>query len=81
MVDLNAYLSSAGYDMTGIFLTQANGISADGKTIVGYGGYIGPSPGQGWIATVSVPEPGSVVLFVIGSIGLGLAARGRNFVH
>jgi probable HAF family extracellular repeat protein len=75
MVDLNSYLPSFGYDMTGVFLTRANGISADGKTIVGYGGYIGPSPGQGWIATLPVPEPSCLVLAAIASATLAFVAR------
>ncbi|HAX91705.1 MAG TPA: hypothetical protein DCY07_05805, partial [Rhodospirillaceae bacterium] len=39
--DLNTLLSDAGVDMTGITLSQANGISPNGKYIVGEGAFPG----------------------------------------
>lgn len=59
-----------GLDLTGWRLVSADGISADGRTIVGSG--INPSGvPEGWIATI--PEPSSLSL--LGSGGLFLLRR------
>jgi uncharacterized membrane protein len=61
-----------GLDLTGWQLEFAGGISADGRTIVGYG--INPSgQREAWIATI--PEPGSAALL---ALGLGLLASRRR---
>ena len=56
-------------NLDGWKLYSAEGVSADGKTIVGYGrnpdGYI-----EAWIATV--PEPSTLVLALCGAAGLAL---------
>jgi hypothetical protein len=72
-------LIDQGIDMTGWDLAQANGISADGLTIVGYG----TNPlgfNEAWIATI--PEPGTALAvpalglpekFVLASCLIGFA--------
>jgi len=56
-----------GLDLSGWTLQNATGISADGLTIVGYG--INPDGlAEGWIATI--PEPGTLLLFGLGTIFL-----------
>jgi probable HAF family extracellular repeat protein len=62
-----------GLNTTGWGTLYATGISADGRTIIGYGE--GPGPGQytGWIATI--PEPNSLALI---TTGLGLFVLKRN---
>jgi probable HAF family extracellular repeat protein len=67
-----------GLNLTGWELSEANGISADGLTIVG----VGTNPSghnEAWIARLgstpppqSVPEPSNI--FGLGLLGLGLAA-------
>lgn len=47
MVDLNAYLTSLGVDLTNWHLREATAISANGKTIVGIGTYKGAE--RGWV--------------------------------
>lgn len=49
MVDLNSYLPSLGIDLTGWTLVEADSISADGLTIVGYGLNAGGQP-EAWVA-------------------------------
>jgi probable HAF family extracellular repeat protein len=62
------------FDLTGWSLDGAAGISADGKTIFGYGEYNGQH--MNFIATV--PEPSSALLFVLGvAVQLGHIRR-RN---
>jgi uncharacterized membrane protein len=55
MVELNAYLSGLGLDLTGWEITEADGISADGSVIAGTGRHNGAS--EGWIAVI--PHCGS----------------------
>jgi hypothetical protein len=52
------------WDSTTWTLTAATGISADGKTIAGYG-YNGTTPAA-WIATI--PEPASILLLGLGAV-------------
>jgi uncharacterized membrane protein len=59
MVNLREFLVSHGLDLAGWTLTSAEGISADGSTIVG----TGQNPAgfqEAWVATI--PEPSSMVL-------------------
>jgi hypothetical protein len=61
-----------GLDLSGWTLTEATGISADGRTIVGYG--VNPSGDQeGWIA---VPEPPPAALVFAGLAALALWRHG-----
>jgi probable HAF family extracellular repeat protein len=53
-----------GLDLTGWTLQYVNGISADGRTIVGTGRHSGRD--EAWIATI--PEPSSLVLLGLGGI-------------
>ena len=60
MVDLNTYLPTLGnIDLSGWDLREAQGISPDGSTIVGWGMHNGAP--EAWIASLStggfVPEP------------------------
>jgi len=41
-VDLNVYLPTIGLDLTGWILTRTYGVSGDGRTLVGEGGYTNP---------------------------------------
>jgi probable HAF family extracellular repeat protein len=53
VVDMNNYLSGLGLDLTGWHLESANGVSADGETIVGDG--VHDSQSEGWVATIPGP--------------------------
>jgi len=55
MVDLNTYLPTLHLDLTGWTLTAANGVSADGRTIVGRGTHNGQT--EAWVAQLSSPVP------------------------
>jgi probable HAF family extracellular repeat protein len=60
-------ISDYGLDMTGWTLTVAADISADGRTLVGYG--TDPAGNtEAWIATI--PEPASAVVFAIATFAL-----------
>lgn len=50
LVDLNLYLPTLGIDLTGWLLTDAGGVSADGRTIVGTGTHNGVA--EAWLATL-----------------------------
>jgi len=66
MQDLRLVLIGLGLDLTGWDLWEAQGISADGRTITGFG--TNPSGfTEAWIATI--PEPSTALL-----LGFGLAA-------
>jgi len=61
-----------GLDLTGWALHCATGISADGSTIVGFGG--GPEGDvEAWIATI--PEPCTLSLLALGGLVLGRRRR------
>jgi uncharacterized membrane protein len=73
MRSLQQVLADAGVNVSGWTLSTAMGISADGKTIVGYGtdpsGYT-----EGWVATI--PEPACLSLLALG--GLAVMRRKRK---
>lgn len=73
MQDLNVIAASLGLDLDGWVLIAATGISADGKTITGWGTR-GPH-NDGFVLTI--PEPSSMLL-VISSAGLLLGYRRRS---
>jgi hypothetical protein len=52
MVDLNTYLPTLGIDLTGWRLRYAQGISPDGRTIVGDGIHNGAP--EGWVAVLGL---------------------------
>jgi probable HAF family extracellular repeat protein len=65
-------VSEYGLDLTGWTLTEAWGVSADGKTIAGYG--TNPAGNiEAWVATV--PEPATLLLLAVGGL---LALRRRR---
>jgi uncharacterized membrane protein len=70
MRSLQDVLTDEGLDLTGWTLHVAHGISADGKTIVGWG--VNPDGNtEAWIAHVSpVPIPGAMWLLSSGLISL-----------
>jgi probable HAF family extracellular repeat protein len=59
MLDLNTYLPSLQLDLTGWTLTTANGVSLDGRTIVGTGTHNGQT--EAWVAqlpsSTAIPLP------------------------
>jgi probable HAF family extracellular repeat protein len=73
MRSLRDALTDAGVDLSGWELSVAWGVSADGGTIVGAGGYNGAY--HGFIAVV--PEPTSLSVTVL-SGALALSAHGRR---
>jgi len=67
MRHLQSVLTDCGLDLAGWNLREANGISADGLTIVGTG--TNPYGEQeAWVATI--PEPATVCLLALGLAGL-----------
>lgn len=66
LVDLNTYLPSIGYDLTGWFLTSASAINANGD-IVGMGGFNGRLRAYR-ITGVVVPSPAGCALLGAGSL-------------
>ena len=72
MRSLTTVLSSVyGLDLSGWILTQATGISADGLTIVGTGGFFGAP--SAWIAVI--PEPSTALLLGIGTAWIASSRR------
>jgi probable HAF family extracellular repeat protein len=75
MLSIKNLLTASGLDLTGWRLQRATGVSANGRTITGYG----QNPNgnyEAWIAQLDdptpIPEPTSVV--VLGLIGMGLGS-------
>jgi probable HAF family extracellular repeat protein len=78
MRSLKEVLSGLGVDTTGWHLRQADGVSADGMTIIGTG-YDPSLQFRGWVATV--PEPAGVLSAVLAAtavVASGRARRTRN---
>jgi uncharacterized membrane protein len=75
MVNLQEWLMGNGVtNLTGWSLTSAQGISEDGKTIVGYG--VNPlGQTEAWLATVAVPEASTIWLLGLSVVGLALVRR------
>jgi len=73
---LRTVLTDMGVDMMGWQLTNASAVSADGRTIVGWGNYLHGAD-QAWVANIAVPEPSSLVL-VVSVLGLGAIVRRRG---
>lgn len=63
-VDLNVYLASLGFNLSGWNLTSAYAISSDGLTIVGGGTHNGLN--EGWVVTI--PTPAATSLAALGCI-------------
>src|SRR5205807_504792 len=55
MVDLSAYLSAEGVNLSGWVLTTANAVSADGLTLVGYGQHNGVQ--EAFVVTLAAQRP------------------------
>lgn len=70
MRQLETLLAALGVDTTGWDLVLATTVSADGRTIAGYG-YNPSGDVEGWVAII--PEPGTALL-----VGVGLLALGRG---
>ena len=79
IIDLKSYLLAGGAGtVAGWQLSHVTGVSADGRTFVGYG----QEPGVGaraWIATI--PEPSSLVLAGLSAAGLIFVALRRRRCH
>jgi probable HAF family extracellular repeat protein len=56
-INLNTYLPSLGIDLSGWLLKYATGVSADGRTIVGYGEHTGYHYNEAWIVTLPGAAP------------------------
>jgi probable HAF family extracellular repeat protein len=78
IVNLKSFLIANGVtNLDGWSLSRAQTVSADGRTIVGYG--TNPSgETEAWVATI--PEPSSLVLAVGGLFALAVFARPRGRV-
>jgi uncharacterized membrane protein len=67
MVNLRSFLTSQGLDLAGWTLTSVEGVSADGRTVVGSG--VNPAGNQeAWIATI--PEPSTIILALLAGAAL-----------
>jgi probable HAF family extracellular repeat protein len=74
MVNLRSFLVSQGADLAGWKLISAEGVSADGRTIVGTGENPAGNP-EGWIATI--PEPSTLLLAALSAAALFAVRLGR----
>ena len=76
MRDLQNFLATdLGLDLAGWSLEQAEAVSADGRTIVGYG--TNPSGRtEAWIAII--PEPSTALLLASGLVALAMGRRHRR---
>jgi probable HAF family extracellular repeat protein len=78
---ISGILTESGVDLSGWRLQQAVDVSADGRTILGYGA-IGDGPEQPWVATLPasafVPEPPTSQLFALGIPVVLLMGQIRN---
>jgi hypothetical protein len=69
---LQSILASDGINISGWTLETAAGVSADGRTIVGWG--TDPSGlTEAWVATI--PEPTTGLLVMAGVLGLAIMRR------
>lgn len=81
----NLLVADFGFDLTGWRFAQARGVSADGQVFAGWGvnpsgqneAWIASIPGPGMPGTADRPEPGTLVVFGLGLIGLGVTAVRR----
>ena len=73
LMHLDSYLNGYGLDMSGWTALEITGMSFDGSVMVGGGVFEGE--GRSWMATIVVPAPGGISLFVI---ALSLAAKRRR---
>jgi uncharacterized membrane protein len=73
--ELEVILTALGVDFAGWDLTGAQGVSADGRTIVGFG----PSPNGFHEAFIAViPERSIALLMGLGLVGLGARRESRK---
>jgi uncharacterized membrane protein len=77
MVNLREFLISQGSDLSGWRLISAEGVSADGRTIIGTGQNPAGNP-EGWIATI--PEPSTMVLAALAAAVLFALLFRRTFL-
>ncbi len=74
--DIAELLANQGVDIGGWDLGIARGVSYDGLTIAGYGWPPNSRYGQPWVVRLDpgtfVPEPGAVVMAVVGLVGVGV---------
>jgi probable HAF family extracellular repeat protein len=75
MRNLKGLLEDLGLDLSGWTLTEARGISADGRTIV-ENGYNPMGNTEAWVATI--PEPATLTLLALGGALALLRRRART---
>jgi uncharacterized membrane protein len=81
MRNLHTYLTEVGASLSGFTsLTEVRGVSADGKTLAGYGvrnGNVEAFVAYSSTAWAAVPEPGSLALLSLAPVALAFRSRGR----